>query len=624
MQKEEKPTGKPTKGFKTFATLLPYLRKHTLMIVGGTLILLVSSCLRVFIPRLIRVAIDLILATTDNILALTASILPGSLGPAWASSIESLVTQKGTVGLVTVIVAALLGVGLLIGLSQYLGRRWLAGSAMRVIADLRKGLLEHLQKLSFTFFNTHQVGDLMAHATNDLNAIRRAMMPGYVIMVAVSFMVVLSFLSMATLRWPLSGILTVYAVGPLLLMSVLSLYFGRILHKRFRAVRDTFSAMSAKVSENISGIRVVKAYVQEKGEVKHFDQISTTYVDQHISLVKAWGLFFPLIMFLANLSMLIILLLGGRLVIIFQMTVGDFIAFQTYLWMLVWPMIAIGWIINLLESGTASMARINKLLRTQPEIADSPYTFPITAIKGHVQFHDVSFSYPDIEHSAVQGISFDLPPGKILGITGTVGSGKSTLASLIPRLYEPTAGKITIDSTPIHLIPLSVLRSSIGMVPQDCFLFSQTVKENVAFGTHREAGQSEIENAAKIAGIHAEIVRFPEGYDNVLGELGVTVSGGQKQRLTTARAIIRNPSILILDDALSSVDADTEIEILTSLKEIMSSRAVIIVSARPRALSFADEILVLDHGFAVERGTHRELIKQDGLYTLFAKLQGIA
>ncbi len=579
-------------GVRSFKTLLPYMRPHWWKVVGGTAFLILIDLAQVVMPRFIAPALD-------N------------------------VAEQGRHGNILLLVLAILGAGALISLGRFFWRYWLSGTGIRVTTDLRKDLLEHLQKLSYSFFNKQQVGDLMAYATNDLDAIFQAMTFGFIMLVDVVFLGVMNIIAMVTLQMPATGYLSIFTLIPLAVLMAVIVQFGPMLRTRWKEVRDSFSAMSARVSENVSGIRVVKAYGQEEGETDSFRLVSKDYVRQNINLIKVWGLLFPIIMFLSGISFFLVLLLGGRYMILGQLTVGNFTAFQLNLAMVIWPMSAIGWLMNMIQSGAASMARVNSILDTVPDIADTPDTLPVERIEGNISFNRLTFAYPGVDHPALEDISFNLKPGKILGIIGTLGAGKSTLVSLIPRLYEAPGGTIEVDGHEISRVPLKVLREAIGMVPQDTFLFSQTVKENIGFGVDREVSQEEIERAARIAGIHDEILEFPQGYDTLLGERGVTVSGGQKQRLTIARAVLTDPRILILDDPLSAVDADTEIEILTALKGIMRERAVILVSARPRSLAFADEILVLDAGKIVERGTHEELIRLDGLYALFARLQGL-
>ncbi|MBN2378980.1 ABC transporter ATP-binding protein [candidate division WOR-3 bacterium] len=583
---------KSNEGIRSFKTILPYLKGHWAKIIGGFIFLAIVDIGQVLLIKFLADAIN-------------------SLSP------------DVSLGYVAVNVGIYLVIGLLIAVGRYFWRRWLSGTGVRVITDLRLNLFDHLQSLSFSFYDKRQVGDLMAHSTEDVEHIRRSITFGPIIVVDIVFQGVAAIVGMIFLEFPVTAKLTLFTLIPLIVILVFVGRFSRVLRSRWRAVREAFSSMMARVTENLSGIRVVKAYVQEDGETREFKSVSRDYVDKNIDLFKIWGIMFPLVGFLASISMFLILLLGGREVILGDLTIGSFIALPQYINVILWPMMAIGWLMNMLQAGAAAMGRLNRLFETKPEIKDTGKTLNLASIEGKISFKKLTFYYPEMPHPALKNVSFKLYPGKILGIIGTLGSGKSTLVNLIQRLYEAPQGTITVDGHDIRTIPLEVLRSSIGMVPQDTFLFSQTVKENIAFGLKREYTTGEVEEAARIAGIHDEITEFPQAYDTVLGERGVTVSGGQKQRLTIARAVLTEPKILILDDALSAVDADTEIEILTALKGIMRERAVIIISARPRSLAFADEILVMDEGRIAERGTHEELIKKDGLYALFARLQGV-
>ncbi len=580
-------------GIRSFKTILPYLKGHWAKIIGGFIFLAIVDIGQVVLIKFLAVVIN----------ALKPDV---------------------TLGFIAVNVVIYLVIGFFIALGRYFWRRWLSGTGVRVITDLRHNLFDHLQSLSFSFYDKHQVGDLMAHSTEDIEHLRRSITFGPIIVVDIFFQGIAAIVGMILLEFPATAKLTLFTLIPLIVILIFVGRFSGLLRHRWRAVREAFSSMMAKITENLSGIRVVKAYVQEDGETAEFRNVSRDYVKKNIDVFKIWGVMFPMVGFLASVSMFLILLLGGREVILGELSIGSFVALPMYINVILWPMMAIGWLMNLLQSGAAAMARLNKLFATKPEIADTPQTLPIKEIKGKVTFKHLTFHYPDMPHPALKNVSLELHPGKILGIIGTLGSGKSTLVSLIPRLYEAPEGSITVDGRKITRVPLKTLRGAVGMVPQDTLLFSETVKENIAFGVKREVSQEEIERAAKIAGIHEEIQGFHKGYDTVLGERGVTVSGGQKQRLTIARAVLTDPRILILDDALSAVDADKEIEILTALKEIMRERAVIIISARPRSLAFADEILVMDEGRIAERGTHAELIAKDGLYALFARLQGIS
>lgn len=580
MEKEE--------GIKAFRTLGEYLRRYKNQIIFGIAALVVVDLAQLIIPQLIKQVID------------------------------AITTKEATLKFLLGYAGLIVGLAVFIAVFRFYWRKYIAGTAMKIEELLRNKLVRHLQTLPFSFYDNHKTGDLMAHATNDMRVVRGAIMPGIVILVDIIIMGTIALAFMLSINVTL----TLLAILPLPLLAFLVTKFSSVIHKRFEKVQASFANMTAKVSESLSGIRVIKAYTQEEGDTNHFVKQSQDYVDKNINLIKIWGFFFPLLMLFSNGAMMIALWFGGSLVILGDISIGDFVAFQAYLGMLVWPMMAIGWVINLLQRGAASMGRINRLLRERPEPKIQRKLTTLTEIKGELKISNLSFSYPGTNTKVLKNITLDISPGKILGIIGFIGSGKSTLVSLIPRFYEPPPHTIFLDGYDIKNIDLSVIRRSIGFVPQDTFLFSTTVRKNIEFGQDRISPQK-VEEVAKLVCIDDEIREFPNGFDTVVGERGVTLSGGQRQRLTIARAILRDPKIFILDDALSSVDADKEAQILKNLIRFMRERTVIIVSQRPRSISLADEIIVLDDGKIIERGSHQELMKLNGVYSLLWNLQGV-
>ncbi len=503
----------------------------------------------------------------------------------------------------------ILAIAAVVVVSRYFWRIYIMGTARMLEFHLRDMLFSHLQKLSANFYNEHKTGDLMAHATNDVNAVRMALGLGIIMLTDSIFLTVATVIIMTQV---IDIRLTALALLPLPFMAMLVTFAGRLIHDRFKAVQAAFSDMTDRVQENLSGIRVIKTFVQEDSEVERFDQVAQRLVLKNMDLVKVWGLFMPMVQFISGLSYLVVLGYGGILVIEGSITLGAFVAFNTYLAMLIWPMMALGWVINVLQRGASSMERLKVLLETEPEAVDRADVQDVDRLKGELEIRGLDFSYPD-GTAVLEDVNVILPRGNILAIIGRTGSGKSTLANLLLRLYDPPSGRIFIDGIDINQIPLEVLRRDIGYVPQDVFLFSTTLHENIAFADDSFT-REQVEEAAKLAQIYDSIAEFPRKFDTLSGERGVTLSGGQKQRMTIARALIKNPALLILDDCLSAVDTDTEEQILKGLRRFMAGRSSIIISHRVSTVQDADEIIVMDQGRIIERGTHERLLKVEGLY----------
>lgn len=494
---------------------------------------------------------------------------------------------------------------------RFLWRWYVFGVARTFEYTFKSKLFAHLQRLSPNWYNHNKVGDMMAHATNDIGAVRFSLGGGVIMFFDTVILVSLILVMMLT---TINVSLTLLALIPLPLLALTTNRFGKTIHQRFRKSQEAFSNVTTKVQENFSGMRVVKAFVQEEAEIEKFKEANQDYMQKNLNLIKVQAIFHPLISLFAGFSLLIVLGYGGYLVLNQVISLGDFVAFSSYLSMLTWPMMAIGQMINIFQRGSASMARLNVIFNTKPEIEDDERTdHSIQTIQGDIRIDNLSFRYPNTERYVLKNINIHVPTGKTLAIVGRTGSGKTTLVNLITRLYNIEEGSITIDGHPLHTIPLDVLRSNIGYVPQDNFLFSTTIRENIAFGLDQYS-EEDIIQAARDAQVLDNILDFPDQFDTLLGERGVTLSGGQKQRISIARALIKNPHILILDDSLSAVDTKTEENILKRLKEIMRERTSIIIAHRISTIKDADEIIVLDDGEIVERGNHEYLLSLNGIY----------
>jgi ATP-binding cassette subfamily B multidrug efflux pump len=579
---------------RELSTLIPYLRPYRGAIGLGLLLVVITNVFSVATPYLMKEAID------------------GLADPG---------ITTGRVGIFSmlIVVAALLG-----GAAKFGMREILNGTSRRVEADLRNAFFSQLMRLDASFFGKNRTGDLMSRATNDTLAVRMAAGPA--IMYAVNTTVIFIF-ALALMLW-ISPLLTAVSLIPMVILPPIVLGFGKIIHKKFEEIQEQFSTLSTMVQENLTGLRIVRAYVQEGEQEAKFDKLNAYYMDRNLALVKASGFFHPLLMLISGSAMVILLWYGGLQVISGVITIGDFVAFTFYLALLTWPMIALGWVVSLFQRGAASMGRINRIMDTQPLIQAPEHPTPLRDPRGEIEFRGVSFRYPGTERDVLRDVSFLAKTGETVAVVGPTGSGKSTLVSLIPRVYNPSEGEILLDGVPLRELDPLALRSVIGMVPQDSFLFSETLRDNIGLGLRsaddsppEEAGDPLVEEAAKVAQLHESILSFPKGYGTFLGERGINLSGGQKQRATLARALARHPVILILDDALSAVDTHTEAKILEDLRTVLAGRTSFIISHRVSAVMNADQILVLENGAIVERGTHAELLERGGTYATLLRRQ---
>ncbi|MFQ6033621.1 MAG: ABC transporter ATP-binding protein [Candidatus Bipolaricaulia bacterium] len=562
--------------------ILKYIGRYRSRILWGVLALFVVDEAQLVIPLIIRRVVDELEAgSAANLLRYALYI----------------------VGLAVIVLAL-----------RFLWRLLIFGSARRIERDLRRQLYEHLLTLSPRFFTRTKTGDLMAHATNDIEAVRMACGAGLLTLADASVMISFSLAAMLAI----STRLTLYAFIPLPLITAVVLGFGRVIHHRFQAVQAAFSLLTEKVRENIAGIKVIKSFVQEEGTARDFQRTNQEFVEKNMTLVRVWGLFDPSVAFLAGVSTAIVLWLGGRGVITKAISLGDFVAFTSYLGMLTWPMMALGWMVNLLQRGAASMERINRIFKERPEITSPPRPRPLPGW-GEIEFRNLTFAY-DGGPPVLREIDLHIEPETVLGVIGLTGSGKSTLVELLTRRFDPPPGAVLIDGIDVRQLDLQELRGAIGLVPQDVFLFSATICENIEIG-RPGASEDEIIEAAKLAGLWEEIEQFPRGLDTMVGERGLALSGGQRQRVGIARALLREAKILVLDDALSAVDAQVEELILQSLREALRERTSIIISHRISAVKEADLIVVLDHGRITERGSHEQLLARKGLYFRLHRLQ---
>jgi len=564
---------------KNLLTLKKYFIKYKTKLFWGMLFILISNAMTVYLPILLKDSINEIQKNATSSILLNYALL-------------------------------IVGTSIVAGIFRYLIRQTIIVVSREIEYDLRNDFWEHIQKLPLRYFQNNSTGNIMSHATNDINAVRGFIGPAVMYSIDTSIRLIIVVAIMISINFPL----TIYALLPLPILSYGVYRVGKLIHEKYTKIQENFSQLTTRAQENFSGIRVIKSYVRESNEIKRWNELSQEFLRKNMNLVRIQSLIMPILTIITGISIIVVIWVGGTKVINKEMNLGEMAAFVMYLSILIWPVIAFGWVMNIIQQAEASMKRLNKILNEPYEIEDSSSTdLSVKELKGEVELKNVSFKYLDSLPDVLKDVNLKIPVGSRLAIVGHTGSGKTSLINLIPRLYDVTSGGLFIDGINVKDIPLDVLRTNVAVVQQESFLFSDSVYGNLSYGL-RDTDKQRVEEVSRIANFDKDIQSFPNGYDTVVGERGITFSGGQKQRASLARALATNPKILILDDSFSAVDTHTEEEILKNLKEFMKNRTSIIISHRISTVKDADKIVVLENGRIAEQGSHDELVTLNGIY----------